>query len=171
MQIPDQYLSMDPTHHQDIPVSAGIITVSSSRSSKEDKSGAIIHDLLIAASIPVSFTLVVPDSIEQIRSALIQALETSNCVILTGGTGITSDDCTIEAVAPLLEKTLDGFGELFRAKSLAEVGTRIILSRAVAGIIGKKVVFCIPGSPNAATLATKEIIIPEVKHILTHASR
>ena len=87
-----QLLSMDPSHHQDIPVSAGIITVSSSRKETDDRSGAMINDLLTAASIPVSSTRVVTDSIEQIRSSLIQALETCNCVILTGGTGITSDD-------------------------------------------------------------------------------
>ena len=162
------------THHtiRMIPVFAGIITISSSRSKKEDTSGPIIHNLLTAASITVPSTQVVPDSIELIRSALIEALKTCNCVILTGGTGITSDDCTIEEPShPSLKKPWTDLGSYSGQKSLAEVGTRVVLSRATAGIIGKKVVFCIPGSPNAATLATKEIIIPEVKHILTHASR
>lgn len=162
---------MDPSHIQEISISVGVITVSTSRSGKKDKSGVIIQNLFKDANISVIFSEIVPDQISAIRRCLIQALETCNCVILTGGTGITYDDCTIEAVQPLFEKTLDGFGELFRLKSFSEVGTRVILSRAIAGIIGKKVVFCIPGSPNAATLATKEIIIPELKHILTHANK
>lgn len=162
---------MDPSHHQDIPVNAGIITVSTSRSGKEDKSGSMINQLLSDAGITVAHTEIVPDKVNSIRSALIKALQSCNCVILTGGTGITHDDCTIEAVTPLLEKELDGFGELFRLKSYEEVGTRVILSRATAGLIGTSIVFCIPGSLNAATLATREIIIPEVKHILTHAGK
>lgn len=162
---------MDPTHLQEISVIAGIITVSTSRSGKEDKSGSVIKDLLEQSGIQIEYSTLIPDQIPVIRFTVIQALETCNCVILTGGTGITSDDCTIEAVTPLFEKTLDGFGELFRMKSLSEVGTRVILSRATAGLIGKKVVFCIPGSPNAASLATREIIIPEAQHILTHANK
>jgi molybdopterin adenylyltransferase len=162
---------MDPSHLQEISVSAGVITVSTSRSGKEDKSGEIIKDLLKNADILVGFSSLVPDQISAIRGQVIKALEICNCIILTGGTGITSDDCTIEAVTPLFEKTLEGFGELFRMKSFSEVGTRVILSRATAGIIGKKIIFCIPGSPNAAILATREIIIPEVRHILTHAGK
>ncbi len=162
---------MDPSHLQKIPIHCGVITVSTSRSGKEDKSGSIIEELLADAELSVKSRILLPDDISAIRSGLIHLLETCNCVIITGGTGITSDDCTIEAVQPLLEKHLDGFGELFRMKSYAEVGTRMILSRAIAGIIGKKVVFCIPGSPNAATLATKEIIIPEIQHLLTHANK
>ena len=162
---------MDPSHHQDVEVKAGVITISTSRSEKEDKSGLIIQQLLTKAGFSVVYTEIIPDKTNLIRSGLIHALQACNCVILTGGTGITSDDCTIEAVHPLLEKHLDGFGELFRMKSYAEVGTRMVLSRATAGIIGTSAVFCIPGSPNAATLATNEIIIPEIKHILTHAGR
>ena len=67
--------------------------------------------------------------------------------------------------------TLDGFGELFRMKSYEEVGTRMLLSRAIAGTIGTNIIFCIPGSPSAATLATREIIIPEIKHLLTHVNK
>lgn len=162
---------MDPSHHQDVPVIAGIITVSTSRSGKEDKSGAIIQDLLTGAGISVLHTDIIPDRVDAIRAGVISALQKCNCVILTGGTGITHDDCTIEAVSPLFDKVLDGFGELFRMKSFEEVGTRMVLSRATAGLIGTSIVFCIPGSPHAATLATREIIIPEVRHILTHAGK
>jgi len=162
---------MDPSHIQEVSISAGILVISTSRTEKEDKSGVLIKQLLHETSIPVTHTVVIPDKIQAIRSGVIKALESCNCIILTGGTGITKDDCTIEAVEPLLEKHLDGFGELFRMKSYEEVGTRVILSRAIAGTIGTNIIFCIPGSPNAATLATREIIIPEIKHLLTHVNK
>ncbi|HPY59564.1 MAG TPA: MogA/MoaB family molybdenum cofactor biosynthesis protein [Methanospirillum sp.] len=162
---------MDPSHIQEISVRVVILIISTSRTEKEDTTGKAISSLLHSSSIPVIRTKVIPDDIEKIQVALKESLEEVNCIILTGGTGITHDDCTIEAVEPLLEKRLDGFGELFRMKSYAEVGTRTVLSRALGGVIDGKAVFCIPGSKNAAELATREIIIPEILHILTHASR
>ena len=98
-------------------------------------------------------------------------MKTTNCIIFNGGTGLTHDDCTIEAIAPLLEKKIDGFGEFFRMKSLQEIGTSSMLSRAIAGVISEKVIFCIPGSTPAVTLATRELILPEIAHILFHANR
>ncbi len=162
---------MDPSHIQKISVQTIILVISTSRTEKEDTAGKAIQSLFQESSIPVIRIEVIPDSIEKIQDGLRKALVEANCIILTGGTGITHDDCTIEAVEPLLEKKLDGFGELFRMKSFAEVGTRTLLSRAVGGIIDGKAVFCIPGSKNAAELATREIIIPEIYHILTHANR
>lgn len=162
---------MDPSHIQKIVIHCGIITISTSRSGKEDISGSLIETLLTEAGFLVQSKSIIPDDITAIRMELITLLKSCNCIITTGGTGITHDDCTIEAVRPLLEKELDGFGELFRMKSYQEVGTRMLLSRAIAGTIGKNVVFCIPGSPNAAKLATSEIIIPEIPHLITHASR
>ncbi|WP_373838808.1 molybdenum cofactor biosynthesis protein B [Methanospirillum sp.] len=162
---------MDPSHVQKISVQVIILIVSTSRTEKEDTAGKTIQSILQGSSISVIRTEVIPDNIEIIQTSLNQALKDANCIILTGGTGITHDDCTIEAVEPLLEKKLDGFGELFRMKSFAEVGTRTLLSRALGGIIDGKAVFCIPGSKNAAELATREIIVPEILHILTHASR
>ena len=162
---------MDPSHVQKISVQVIILIVSTSRTEKEDTAGKTIQSILQGSSISVIRTEVIPDNIEIIQTSLNQALKDANCIILTGGTGITHDDCTIEAVEPLLEKKLDGFGELFRMKSFAEVGTRTLLSRALGGIINGKAVFCIPGSKNAAELATREIIVPEILHILTHASR
>ena len=162
---------MDPSHVQKISVQVIILIVSTSRTEKEDTAGKTIQSILQGSSISVIRTEVISDNIEIIQTSLNQALKDANCIILTGGTGITHDDCTIEAVEPLLEKKLDGFGELFRMKSFAEVGTRTLLSRALGGIIDGKAVFCIPGSKNAAELATREIIVPEILHILTHASR
>ncbi|MDD3573508.1 MAG: MogA/MoaB family molybdenum cofactor biosynthesis protein, partial [Methanospirillum sp.] len=145
---------MDPSHVQKISVQVIILIVSTSRTEKEDTAGKTIQSILQGSSISVIRTEVIPDNIEIIQTSLNQALKDANCIILTGGTGITHDDCTIEAVEPLLEKKLDGFGELFRMKSFAEVGTRTLLSRALGGIINGKAVFCIPGSKNAAELAT-----------------
>jgi molybdenum cofactor biosynthesis protein B len=102
---------------------------------------------------------------------LSKALKICNCIILDGGTGLTPDDVTIEAVSPLLEKKIDGFGELFRMKSYEEIGTSAMLSRAVAGTIRGKAVFCIPGSTAAVILATKTLIVPEISHILSHANK
>jgi molybdenum cofactor biosynthesis protein B len=162
---------MDPSHIQKITLQVIILVISSSRTEQEDTAGKAIQKLLEAAHIPIVRTEIIPDNIEAIRDGLTRGLTDANCIICTGGTGITHDDCTIEAVKPLLEKTLDGFGELFRMKSYAEVGTRTVLSRAIGGVIQGKAVFCIPGSKNAAELATREVIIPEIYHILTHANR
>lgn len=162
---------MKPDHFKPPEFRAAIITVSSSRIPETDTSGNKIRELLTLEHIPVVHYAIVSDRVDAIRSELATALDLANCVILNGGTGLTHDDCTIEAVTPLLEKRIDGFGELFRLKSFEEIGTSAILSRAVAGVIRGKVVFCIPGSTGAVTLAMKEIILPELGHILTHANK
>jgi molybdenum cofactor biosynthesis protein B len=162
---------MDPSHLSDVTLKTAVITVSTSRTADEDVSGAVLKELSEAANIPVTFYQVVPDEIDAIRIALRAALSAATCVIINGGTGITHDDCTIEAVAPLFEKNLDGFGELFRMFSLEEVGTRVLLSRAAAGIIDQRAVFCIPGSTSAVRLAMLKLILPEMRHIVTHANK
>ena len=162
---------MDSSHLSDIDLQTAVITVSTSRTADEDVSGALIKELSEAADIPVTFYRVVPDDINAIRSALQEALAAANCVIINGGTGITHDDCTIEAVCPLFDKTLDGFGEIFRMFSMDDVGTRVLLSRAAAGIIGRCVVFCIPGSTAAVRLAMFKLILPEMRHVVTHANK
>ncbi|KDE54485.1 molybdenum cofactor biosynthesis protein B [Methanoculleus sp. MH98A] len=160
---------MDSSHLKPLTVTGAVITVSTTRKPETDASGKALIDLFSAAEIEVTHYSVIPDDLERIRSEVRAALSQANCVIVTGGTGLTSDDVTIEAVAPILEKTIDGFGELFRLKSYEEIGTAAILSRAIAGVVGGRAVFCIPGSTKAVTLAAREIIIPEIRHILTHA--
>ena len=160
---------MESNHFKPLVVTGAVITVSSSRRPGTDTSGKTLIDLLSAAGIEVTHYAVIPDDLERIRSEVHTAVSPATCVIVTGGTGLTPDDVTIEAVAPLLEKTIDGFGELFRLKSYEEIGTSAILSRAIAGVIAGRAVFCIPGSTKAVTLAAREIIIPEIRHILTHA--
>ena len=162
---------MGHEHHKDIPVKAAVITVSTSRTEKTDLSGQIIREAFENAEMEVVFQTLVPDVEEQISSAVSKTLESANCVVVTGGTGLTSDDCTIEAVSPMFDKTMDGFGELFRWKSYEQVKTAVLLSRATAGLVKGSAVFCIPGSPKAVKLASEEIIVPEIKHILTHAGQ
>ena len=162
---------MNHVHVRSLEISAAIITVSSTRTRKDDISGKAIEKILQGNNIPISYYTIIPDHIESIRDAWFMAMKTANCIIFNGGTGLTHDDCTIEAISPLLEKTIDGFGELFRMKSIQQIGTASMLSRAVAGISNGKAVFCIPGSTPAVTLATKELILPEIAHILSHANR
>ena len=162
---------MNKDHVRPFPLSAAVITVSSSRVPENDTSGTTIKKLLAEQDIPIGYYAIVPDRIDAIRDAVFAAAKTANCIIVNGGTGLTHDDCTIEAISPLLEKKMDGFGEIFRMKSLDQIGTSSMLSRAVAGIIAGKAVFCIPGSTPAVTLATTELILPEITHILSHANR
>jgi molybdenum cofactor biosynthesis protein B len=162
---------MNPDHVQPMTISGAVITVSSSRTRETDTTGDTITTLLKDAGIPITYYVIVPDRIETIRSEVIRALDRANCIVLNGGTGLTHDDCTIEAVTPFLDKQIDGFGELFRMMSFSEISSAAMLSRAVAGISGGKAIFCIPGSTGAAKLATSALIIPEIQHILTHANK
>jgi molybdenum cofactor biosynthesis protein B len=138
---------------------------------EDDTSGKTINHLLNSAGIQVQHYSIITDRVEAIRSEVYLALKNSNCIILNGGTGLTHDDCTIEAVLPLLDKKIDGFGELFRMKSYEEIGTAAMLSRALAGISHGKAIFCIPGSTPAVTLAINQLIVPEIAHILSHANK
>jgi molybdenum cofactor biosynthesis protein B len=162
---------MDYTQMHLSGIHGAIITVSTTRNRDTDISGGVIRGLLEKAGITISYYAVIPDQIDPLQEALCTALTQADCIIFCGGTGLTTDDCTIEAVAPLIQKKIDGFGEMFRWMSYQEIGTSAILSRALAGIIDKKAVFCIPGSPAAARLALSALIIPEISHILSHASR
>ena len=162
---------MSREHREDISVKTTVITVSTTRTEKTDLSGKIIQEAFEKTGIPVLSIKIVKDDIADIRSAVMEALDSANCIVVNGGTGLTHDDCTIEAVSPLFTKTMDGFGELFRQKSYAQVGNAVILSRAAAGINKGRAIFCIPGSPKAVKLAAEEIIVPEIVHILTHANQ
>jgi molybdenum cofactor biosynthesis protein B len=163
--------TMKSEHLKPRAVTMGIITVSSTRTPETDTSGMAICELVKAAGFPVGYYVVVPDQVDRIRSEIKKAAKHANCIILNGGTGLTHDDCTIEAVTPFLEKVIDGFGELFRIKSYDEIGTASMLSRAVAGIYQQRAIFCIPGSTAAVTLATSQLIVPEIVHILSHATK
>jgi len=162
---------MKQDHLQPVTVTVGIITVSSSRTPETDTSGLAISEIMKGSGFAVTHYGIVPDRIDAIRSELERAKTHANCIIINGGTGLTHDDCTIEAVAPLIEKRIDGFGELFRMLSFHEIGTSALLSRAIAGTYKQGIVFCIPGSTPAVTLATTKLIAPEIVHILSHATK
>lgn len=138
----------------------------------EDESGDLIAELLNQHGHTVIFRRVIPDDKSLIKKNLKEALRSQNvdAVILCGGTGISPTDVTIESVKPLLEKELHGFGEIFRWLSYQTIGSAAVMTRAVAGLIEGKAVFCIPGSPHAVRLCLEKLIIPEAGHIIFHAS-
>ena len=141
-----------------------VITVSDSRDLDSDKSGALICKKLTAAGHEVTSREVVVDTIDDIRHSINQAIvnEQAQVIILNGGTGVAPRDQTPEAIEPLFDKHLLGFGELFRHLSFSEIGAATIQSRAMAGMINGAVVFSLPGSTKACRLAIDEIILPQL---------
>ncbi|MFQ6062177.1 MAG: molybdenum cofactor biosynthesis protein B [Methanosarcinales archaeon] len=135
----------------------------------EDKSGQIIINLLRENGHNIIDYKLLPDELKEIKNNIVMALNgNAEVIITTGGTGLTPSDVTIEAIEPLLEKEMPGFGELFRMKSINQIGTAIILTRALGGVANKKAIFCLPGSSKAVKLAIEEIILPEIEHIIKH---
>ena len=150
-----------------------VITVSDSRSPADDTSGDRIEALASAAGHRVIARRIVPDDIEAIRGVIEELLQRSevDVVVLSGGTGFAPRDVTLEAVEPLFERSIDGFGELFRMLSFRQVQAAAMLSRAAAGLIGERAIFALPGSPKAVELAMEELILPEVGHLLGQVRR
>ncbi|MCS7235139.1 MAG: molybdenum cofactor biosynthesis protein B [Armatimonadota bacterium] len=155
------------------PVRCAVLTVSDTRTLETDEGGRLIVQLLESAGHAVLRRGVVPDEPEQVRAWLQEALADPQvqAVLTTGGTGIAPRDRTYEVVSELLEKRLDGFGELFRMLSYQEVGPAAMLSRAVGGVTGGKVVLAMPGSPAAVRLAMEKLVLPELGHLVAEASR
>lgn len=154
-------------------VSVFVLTVSDTRTETTDSGGGAIRELLTAGGHTVAGYRILPDEPAQVRAAVELALANPDvqAVITTGGTGVTARDSTYEAVAALLEKRLDGFGELFRALSFQEIGAAAMLSRAVAGTVGRKAVFALPGSEHAVRLAVTKLILPELGHLAQQLGR
>ncbi len=150
--------------HAPRSVACGVITVSDSRTEATDESGALLTRLLTEAGHRVVFTAIVKDEAAAIADAVDRAVRVADAVVTNGGTGLASRDVTIETLAPSLEKTLPGFGEVFRALSYKEIGSAAMLSRAIAGVYKGRLVFCLPGSPDACELAAKALILPELGH-------
>ncbi len=142
-----------------------MVTASDSRSAETDESGHLIRDLLTAAGHRVEYYAVLPDDPSRIRQALLDNLRNLDAIIVNGGTGIAARDSTIEVVRMLLDKELEGFGELFRYLSYQQIGPAAILSRALAGVAAGKVVAALPGSPGACRLAMEQLLIPELGHM------
>ena len=148
-------------------VACFVLTVSDSRTPETDTGGQAIRQLLEGAGHQVTGHALVKDEpaqvTAQVRAQLADAR--TQVIITTGGTGISSRDGTYEAIESLLEKHLDGFGELFRMLSFQEIGASAMMSRAAAGTSGRKAIFVLPGSPNAVTLAMTKLILPELGHV------
>jgi molybdenum cofactor biosynthesis protein B len=159
-------------HHHDDPeireLGIAVVTVSSTRTADDDASGDAIVAACEAAGASVETRDLLPDDHDRIQEAVdsLAGRPAIDAVITTGGTGVTPDDVTVEAVGPLFDTELPGFGELFRRYSEAEIGTRVVATRATAGIVEGVPVFCLPGSENAAKLGTGEIVVPEVAHLV-----
>ncbi len=157
--------------HSKKHIDFGIITVSSSRAGEKsaDASGDNLAHSIEKQGHTVARHDIVSDNKNQIKDKVLEYVESVDAIITTGGTGIAKTDVTVEAVRPLFDKELEGFNTVFMIASYAEIGTASILSRACAGIIKGKVIFCLPGSPDACKLAMDKIIIKEAGHILKHA--
>lgn len=162
---------VEQPHPDSVPiaVNCAVITVSDTRSPETDRSGQLIKQLLLEAGHRVSDYAILKDEPAQIRVYLESLRERSDvdALIFNGGTGIAPRDTTYDALESLLEKTLPGFGEIFRFLSYQEIGSRAIASRAVAGVYQNKLVFSLPGSTGAVKLAVQQLILPELVHLVT----
>ncbi|UCH22125.1 MAG: molybdenum cofactor biosynthesis protein MoaB [Deltaproteobacteria bacterium] len=159
-------------HKESAPkaVTIGIISVSTSRALANDESGHWIHRQALAEGHEVLFHQVIPDdstTISQTVGEVIQKFK-PQVLLLSGGTGISSRDVTIEAVRPLFSKELTAFSPLFAQLSFRQISSAAILSRATAGVVGNTVLFCMPGSFKACKLACTELIFPELGHLVRH---
>jgi molybdenum cofactor biosynthesis protein B len=143
-----------------VALSISVLTVSDSRTEETDKSGKLLADRLQGAGHRLAEKRIVPDDVYTIRAVVATwiADRDVDVVITTGGTGVTGRDGTPEAVSPLLDKTIEGFGEVFRAISYEQIRTSTIQSRALAGVANGTYVFCVPGSSGACATAWDELI-------------
>ena len=159
-------------HRKSAPraVDVGILSVSSTRSLANDESGLWIAQQAKKEGHGVCSHEVVTDDIIAIREAALRAIRDHDlqALLITGGTGITTKDVTIEAIKPLFAKEMTAFGAIFAQLSYEEIDAAAVLSRAAAGTIGSTVVFCMPGSKKACQLACKALIFPELGHIVAH---
>jgi len=164
----------DHHDHDADELGVAVVTVSTSRTAgDDDPSGDAIDTAFEAAGHEVVSRELVDDDRDSIQGVLDRAVGRTevDIVVTTGGTGVTPDDVTVEVVEPLFGKALPGFGELFRLLSYEEVGTRVVGTRATAGVVEGVPVFCLPGSENAARLGTEKIIVPEAGHLVGLARR
>jgi molybdenum cofactor biosynthesis protein B len=161
-------------HRQTSPASVRcfVITISDTRTEANDTSGDIIVGLLVTSGHVLVGRTLVQDDPQAVKGAIASGrAHSAQVIITTGGTGITSRDSTYEAIASMFDKTLDGFGELFRMLSFPEIGSAAMLSRACAGTIGRMAVFSLPGSEAAVRLAMTKLILPEIGHVVRELTR
>ena len=149
-----------------------IVTVSDTRTLETDSSGQAIAELLTAAGHVVTGRTLVRDDPELVHSMIERHLADYGVqvIITNGGTGITSRDSTYEAISTLLEKRLNGFGELFRMLSYEQIGPKAMMTRACAGLVARRIVIALPGAQAAVRLAMEKLVIPEIRHLVQQAS-
>ena len=158
---------------QFIKASFAVVIISDTRNEKTDESGRIAKELISAAGHGLLAYRIIPNDKVQIRRIMNELLKTPDLdVILTsGGTGISKRDITIDTLTSLFDKSIEGFGELFRKLSYEEIGEAAMISRATAGTKKGKLIFCLPGSKNAVKLALTKLILPGLGHIIKEANR
>ena len=164
----------DHHHHHDVErVGAAVLTVSSTRSLDDDPGGDAVVEAFESDGHEVVTRELVTDSYDRVQGAVDNLASRSDVdvVVTTGGTGVTPDDVTVDAARPLFDRELPGFGELFRRLSFEEIGTKVVGSRATAGVIEGTLVFCLPGSEHATALGTEQVILPEIPHLVGLANR
>jgi molybdopterin adenylyltransferase len=162
------------TEHQKTEVTGvrcSVLTISDTRTAETDTSGRAIVELLEAAGHRVDKRAIIRDEPRDVRQRVEAQLGVVEVIVTTGGTGITSRDSTYEALERLIEKRLDGFGELFRALSYQEIGSAAMLTRATAGVARRTAIFMLPGSEHAVRLALTKLIVPELGHIARELRR
>jgi molybdenum cofactor biosynthesis protein B len=165
----------DLEHKGSSPKSIGcfVVTVSDTRTEDTDTGGRAIVELLTAAGHRIVGRSLVRDDPEQLRDAIGRQLANPDvqAIITTGGTGITSRDCTFETVSSMLWKRLEGFGELFRMLSYEQIGSSAMMSRALAGSVAGRIIVSLPGSEAAVRLALEKLLVPELGHLVREATR
>ena len=161
------------THRQHAPASVRcfVLTISDSRTAGTDTSGDAIARALAGAGHEVIGRRIVRDDPGAVSEVVRAESLRADLVVTTGGTGITARDSTYEAISMLLDKRLDGFGELFRMLSYEQIGAAAMLSRACAGSIGTAAIFALPGSEHAVRLAMDKLILPEIGHVVRELHR
>jgi molybdenum cofactor biosynthesis protein B len=152
-------------------VRCAVLTISDTRAPETDVSGRTIVELLEAAGHVVAKRQILRDEPKDVHQAVLGQVGGVDAIITTGGTGITTRDSTYEAIAELIEKRLDGFGELFRVLSYQEIGSAAMMSRACAGVSRGTALFLLPGSENAVRLAMTKLILPELGHVVRELQR
>jgi molybdenum cofactor biosynthesis protein B len=162
-------------HRRAAPAVLGfsMLTVSDTRAERDDTSGNVLRELAAADGHRVVESAIVRDDVAAIREAArrLLGLPGVDVLVVTGGTGFSPRDVTLDALGPLLERPVEGFGELFRMLSFQQVGAAAMLSRAAAGLAGTQAIFLLPGSPKAVKLAMEALILPEAAHLLGQARR
>jgi molybdenum cofactor biosynthesis protein B len=154
-------------------VGCAVLVTSDSRTEETDESGKLIKQRLQDKGHKVVYYTILKNDAAILKNKIVELIqqEEVQVIITSGGTGLSHKDVTVDTVQAILEKSLDGFGELFRQLTYQELGTASIMSRATAGVIRGKIIICFPGSLGAATLAMDKIILPEIGHLVREATR